>query len=255
MSQRIHYEQPLNERVRTFLRLEHLFCQTDYTLRGFSVWDTRRTLYSLIDTLEILSRSDFKSELLQELDRQTSKLTALKNAPGVDNEQLERVLSELDSAEQQLHQLTGQIGQAIREQDLIASLRQRRSTPGGDSPIDLPALHLWLQQEPEQRIAQLEAWNQALSIVRNPIALLLGMIREASTPKRIIAPDGLYQQSLDSNNPVQLIRVTLQPGLPYFAEISAGKHRMTIRFLEPQPGSRPLQAQEAVEFDLTCCML
>ena len=255
MSDRVEYEQPLSERVRTFLRLEHLFCQTDYTLRGFSVWDSRSTLLSLIDTLEILNRTDFKSELLQELDRQSSKLSALQNAPGVDSQQLDRVLDELNESEQALHQLSGTIGQSIRDHDLIASLRQRAAIPGGDCPIDLPTLHLWLQQAPEQRIEQLEKWNNALSIVRKPIALLLGMIREASNPVAMLATEGFYQQNLDSNIPVQLIRISVDASLPYFAEISVGKHRLTIRFLEPQEGRRPLQAQEAVDFDLTICTL
>ena len=70
-----------------------------------------------------------------------------------------------------------------------------------------------------------------------------------------IAHEGFFQQSLDSNLPIQLIRVAVPAELPYFAEISAGKHRLTIRFLEPQPGRRPLQAQESVEFQLTCCTL
>lgn len=255
MNDRVEYEQPLSERVRTFLRLEHLFCKTDYTLRGFSVWDSRSTLISLIDTLEILNRSDFKSDLILELDRQSSKLTALQNRPGVDNQQLDRVLAELDESEQQLHQLTGQIGQSIREHELITSLRQRASIPGGDCPIDLPALHLWLQQPPEQRIEQLEKWNNALSIVRKPVALLLGMIREASHPVEKLAMEGFYQQNLDSNSSIQLVRVSIDAALPCYAEISVGKHRLTIRFLEPQEGRRPLQIQEAVEFELTCCVI
>ncbi len=255
MSDTIYYEQPLNERIRTFLRLEHLFCQSDYTLRGFSIWDSRSTLHALVDTLEILSRSDFKSELLIELERQSSKLIALQNAPGVDTQQLDMVLSELQSAEQALHELNGQIGQQARDHDLIANLRQRGPTPGGDCPIDLPALHLWLQQAPEQRIEQLEHWNNELSIVRKPVALLLGMIREASMPENKQASEGFYQQSLDSNTPIQLIRVMVDGNLPHYAEISAGKHRLTIRFLEPQLGRRPLQAQNNVDFKLTCCSI
>jgi cell division protein ZapD len=81
------------------------------------------------------------------------------------------------------------------------------------------------------------------------------MIREASTPSEQIAAEGFYQQNLDSNSPVQLIRVAIDKHSPYFAEISAGKHRLTIRFLEPQAGRRPLQAQEAINFQLTCCVI
>lgn len=255
MSESVYFEQPLNERIRTFLRLEHLFSRTDYTLRGYSIWDSRSTLHSLVDTLEILSRSDFKSELLQELDRQEKKLTGLQNSPGVDAEQLNFVLNKLRSAEQALHELNGQIGQACREHDLISSLRQRMTTPGGDGPIDLPVLHLWLQQTPEKRIEQLELWNKELAVVRQPVHLLLDMIREASIPVSKVANEGFYQQNLDANTPFQLIRVKTEADLPYYAEISAGKHRLTIRFLEPQPGRRPLQAQTDINFQLTCCSI
>lgn len=255
MTKPIIYEQPLNERVRTFLRLEHLFCQTDYTLRGYSVWDSRATLDTLVATLEILSRSDLKTELIKELDRQIAKLNSLKQAPGVDIQQLTAILTKLENAQQSLLNLSGQIGQQLREQELISSLRQRTTTPGGTCPIDLPIFHLWLQQPAEARIEQQEQWNSQLNVVREPVALLLGMIREASNSQRQLAPEGFFQQSLDSNLPIQLIRVAVPAELPYFAEISAGKHRLTIRFLEPQPGRRPLQAQEAVEFQLTCCTL
>lgn len=255
MADYVIYEQPLNERVRTFLRLEHLFCQTDYTLRGYSVWDSRATLSSLVDTLEILSRSDLKTELIKELDRQIVKLTALQQLPGVDQNQLGTILQKLESAQQSLHGISGQIGQSLREQELINSIRQRMTTPGGSCPIDLPIFHLWLQQPAEDRIALQEEWSKQLYIVREPVALLLGMIREASNPRSLMAPEGFYQQALDSNQPIQLIRVLVPAGLPYFAEISAGKHRLTIRFLEPQAARRPLQAQETVKFHLTCCTL
>ena len=179
----------------------------------------------------------------------------LKSAPGIDVQQLDKVLSELQSAEQALHNLNGQIGHHARDQDLIANIRQRGPTPGGDGPIDLPALHLWLQNSPEQRIEQLEEWNSELSIVRKPVALLLGMIREASLAEDQQATEGFYQQSLNSSTPIQLIRVKVDGNLPHYAEISAGKHRLTIRFLEPQPGRRPLQAQDNIDFKLTCCSI
>ena len=255
MNDRVEYEQPLSERVRTFLRLEHLFCQMNYTLRGFSVWDSRHTLRSINDILEILSRSDFKSDLILELDRQASKLAALQDVPGIDNQQLDMVLNELDSCEQDLHEVTGQIGQTIREHELLAGLRQRTTIPGGDCSIDLPNLHFWMQKDPEERIAQLEKWNNQLDLVRKPVALLLGMIREASHPVTRLATDGFYQQNLDSNTPVHLIRVSVERSLSCFAEISVGKHRLTIRFLEPQQGRRPLQSQQSIEFELTCCTL
>jgi len=64
----ITYEQPLNERVRTFLRMEHLFKLVDHHIKGASEWDSRGTLSIILDIMDLLSRSDIKTELIKELD-------------------------------------------------------------------------------------------------------------------------------------------------------------------------------------------
>ena len=53
MTQKIIYEQPLNERIRTFLRLEFLFAQASHHLHESSLWDSRCTLNSTLDILSI----------------------------------------------------------------------------------------------------------------------------------------------------------------------------------------------------------
>jgi len=52
------YEQPLNERIRLFLRLDFLFQQIDHTLPRDAAWDSRATLASLLDILNIFSRAE-----------------------------------------------------------------------------------------------------------------------------------------------------------------------------------------------------
>ncbi|MCW9023698.1 MAG: cell division protein ZapD [Gammaproteobacteria bacterium] len=255
MENNLIYEQPLNERMRTFMRLEHLFQQANYSLRGFSVWETRATVASLIDILEILSRSDLKTEMLKELDHQYTELARLANLPGVDRQQLDNILSQLEHAQQNLHGHSGQLGQSLRENDLLNTLRQRSSITCGCCSFDLPGYHFWLQQSPEARIDQLEQWYDNLSVVEKPVNLILAILREGADPQRLTAEKGFYQQSLDSSTPAQMIRVSLSDAAPYFPEVSAGKHRFTIRFLEHQPRGRPLQAQENVDFELWCCGL
>ncbi|MFT5351355.1 MAG: cell division protein ZapD, partial [Gammaproteobacteria bacterium] len=56
MISNITYEQPLNERVRTFLRLEHLFDTEDHFLSNSSEWDSRVSLSLLLDIIDMLSR-------------------------------------------------------------------------------------------------------------------------------------------------------------------------------------------------------
>ncbi len=255
MNNTIIFEQPLNERMRTFLRLEHLFKQVAYTLRGFSVWDSRATMDGLIDTLDILARGELKTETLKELDRLQGALSRLKNIPGVDIAQLNTILSQLSAAQNALHGLNGQLGKALRDNELIASLRQRSSITAGTCSFDLPGYHYWLQQDPELRIAQLEKWYDDLSAIHKPIELILGIIRESADPVDAMAEKGFYQQNLESQAAVQLIRVTLDSTQKYYPEISGGKHRFSIRFVQPGQTGRPAQVDTMVAFRLTCCNL
>ena len=255
MTEPVFYEQPLNERMRTYIRLEHLFQQAAYTLRGYSIWDSRATLSSLIDIIDILSRADFKADVLKELERQQNALAPLQQREGVNQQDLQRVLRELRTAQESLHTITTQLGQQVREDELVSALRQRHTVAGGDCAMDMPVYHLWLQHSAEQRIEVLENWFKSLELVHKPVSLMLGIIRESAVLRPQQAPQGFYQQTMENNLPLQIIRVALQPPTPYFAEISAGKHRMTIRFLRPQAGRRPIQAEETVEFQLCYCTL
>ena len=251
----IIYEQPLNERMRTFLRLEHLFKQTAYSLRGFSVWDSRACLNGLLAILDIVSRGDLKNEILKELERLQTSLAALKQVPGVDHAQLTSVLMQLDQGQQDIHALQGQFGQILREHELITSLRQRSTITGGDCNFDLPAYHFWLSRDPELRIAQLESWFDSLDQLQKPIRLILAILRESVEPLELIAEAGTYQDSLNPSSPIQILRIILPQEAVVFPEISAGKHRFFIRFLVPQGNARPVQTQESITFKFSSCAL
>lgn len=255
MSDSIFYEQPLNERMRSFLRLEHLFKQAAYTLRGYSIWDSRSTLTSITSILDLLSRNDLKTELLKELERQEKTLSALADLPGVDKEQLTNILKQIETSQQNILNLDGQLGQNIREHEILNSLRQRSSIVGGTCDFDIPYLHYWLQQPPEHRIEKLEYWLEMLEIISHPISLILDITRESSSPINIVAEAGFHQQNIDSNQPVQLIRVRLPRDSEYFPEISAGKQRFSIRFMIPQDESRAIQSADDIDFQLICCAL
>jgi cell division protein ZapD len=255
MSENIFYEQPLNERMRSFLRLEHLFKKASYTLRGYSIWDSRSTLTSITSILDLLSRNDLKTELLKELERQEKTLSALADLPGVDKEQLSNILKQIETSQENLLNLDGQLGQNIRDHELLNSLRQRSSIVGGTCDFDIPYLHYWLQQPPEYRIEKLEYWLEMLEIISHPISLILDITRESSSAINIIAEAGFYQQNIDSNQPVQLIRVGLPRESEYFPEISAGKQRFSIRFMLSQDESRAIQSADDINFQLICCAL
>ena len=84
----IAFEQPLTERVRTFLRLEFLFGQHEHHRRDHSEFGVRATLHTMLDTLVVLSRSDLKNDILKELTDQHTHLTRLAARPNIDRDRL-----------------------------------------------------------------------------------------------------------------------------------------------------------------------
>lgn len=249
------YEQPLNERVRTFLRLECLFEGAYAHADGPSPWESRLVLGHLLDILAICGRTDLKTEVMKELERQTALLEALRHNPEVDRSRLLALLGQLEQLVDGLHAMAGQPGQGLRAHELLNAVRQRSSIPGGTCHFDLPGLHHWLHRPPEERSAQLRAWLQELEPVRRAIGLLLRLIRQSARPAAQRAHGGFFQQALDPSAPTQLLRVALPGGSPCYAEISAGRHRFTVRFLRPGPEGRGVQSEEDVDFLLACCTL
>lgn len=253
----ITYEQPLNERIRQFLRLEHLFHQAAYTLSGTTAWESRSSLSCLTDIIEILSRNDIKTDLLKFLERIQTNLSQLKDNADIDYAQLESILEQLTHHYNRLHAVSGNIAQPLKEHHLISSLLQRSAVTAGVNSFDLPLLHHWLQQPAENRVSTLQQWHDTLDVIRQPIELVLDLIRNSAEPVAVKAEQGFYQQSLDTspNRIFQLIRVTIPVDTPYFAEISGGKHRVSVRFLQSQDRDRPVQAKADISFQLSCCAL
>lgn len=224
-------------------------------MRGYSVWDSRSTISHILDILNIMSRIDLRSELVKELERQTAALLAISSRPGVDASILENTLKKLKSYTQSLKSSQNHSCDELRDNQLLKLIRQRDSIPGGNCDFDIPVYHFWLKQQPEQRIEILESWLGLLDNYRLSIDLILGLLRESAINTPVLAEQGFYQQSLDTSVPFQLIRVLLPPDVNFFAEMSGGKHRFSVRFMMPTKDERPSPCTTDIEFQLSCCSL
>lgn len=251
----ITYEFPLHERIRVFIRLEQLFQQFLYLTNGNTVADKRSAITVLLDIASIFKRNDLKSEIIKELDRQAVTLNKIANNESVDKSKLEKILDELNQISRKLHAVNGKIGINIPISDLFQSIAQRSSIPGGTCCFDLPEYHYWLEQDESVRLKDLKCWSSPFIDIYTAIEFILNFIRNSQAPKDEIAIAGFSQVPLDQNQPFQLIKVTLNKSLPYFVEISGGKHRCNIRFMEPSvENRRPTQSINDIPFSLTCCL-
>src|SRR5689334_2036056 len=94
-SESLIFEQPLNERMRTFLRLDFLYNQALYHNEMASQWGSRAAMSSLIDILAITTRGDTRSDVLKELERHVTSLSEFQSKPGVDVNRLQTLLKNL----------------------------------------------------------------------------------------------------------------------------------------------------------------
>jgi len=78
----IVYEQPLNERMRTFLRLEFLYTQASITASRPTLGVRARRLRALLEILAITARGDSRSEVLKELERHVNVLKEYQTKTG-----------------------------------------------------------------------------------------------------------------------------------------------------------------------------
>lgn len=254
MSNQVVYEHPLNERIRTFLRLEHLFGKINFFLPQDREWATRSAMDGLLDIVNMTARADIKTEILKELDRHAKVLGRLGKQPGVDTQTLGRVLEEIEETSDKVYRLGGQIAQPLREDDFIKGIMQRSSIPGGTCSFDIPQYHYWLNRPHPSRQQQMAAWMRDMMPIQDAVALLLSLARGSNDARPATAEEGFFQDTLDSQAPVQMVRVEMNGDQELFPEISGHKHRFTVRFLETTDDGHTTQVERDVDFRLTCCV-
>ncbi len=250
----INYEYPLSERIRTLLRLEDLYERVQYFTAKADAQEHHVALLSIFEILEVASRADLKSDLLQELERQKHTLEALRDNPEISQEALDGILWEIDRVSSRLFQMSGKIGQELRENEWLMSIKQRTNIPGGVCEFDVPSYHYWLHQGAELHRRDLEGWLAPFLPIRDGIAIMLRLLRESGKVSSQTAVQGVYQQMM-AGRVAQMLRLRMSRDYQCVPEISANKYALNIRFTIHEGGQRPRVIESDVDFELTFCNL
>jgi cell division protein ZapD len=238
------------------LRVETLMKRYAYfeVLKGD--WSAYSALLTILELTSLLERGDLKQELMKELDRQHAALKALSQHEGVDHSKLDLILSKQENSLDRLHKLDGKLGEHLKRNDFLLSIKQRTSIPGGSCDFDLPQLRYWLNQSHERRSADLRNWATPYLELDQVIELILKTLRDSATARSVVAEKGFYQQPLDPKQSTQLMRISVSTDDGMYPEISAGKHRYSVRFMRVNTGDTPpTQVKEDIEFLLSRCSL
>lgn len=248
------FEQPLSERMRTFLRLDFLYTQALYHNEVASQWGSRAAMSCLLDVLTISTRSDIRSDVLKELERHITQLNEYQSRPGVDVNRLKAITSNLSRLRADLMNAGSTFLQPLRESEFLSAIKHRSAIPGGTCEFDLPDYYYWLSQPADVRAQNFNEWMSLLRPLCDAISELLWLTRQNGRARQETAKGGTFNITFDRDTPIQLLRISLPKSAGLYPEISGSHYRCSLRFLTWNGiTTRPTQSEQDVPFILSCC--
>lgn len=247
MSTTVLFEYPLNEKMRTWLRIEFLLNQLESSRTITAPLGALTFFRNAAELLDVFERGELRTEIAKELDKQQQKLRAWAEVPGVDMELINSLHGSLKSRAATL-MAAPRMGQLMREDRLIGLVRQRLSIPGGCCSFDLPTLHIWLHVGQEMRDAQVAEWMDSLAPIRDALTLILDLIRQSGEFRNQTSLNGFFQDNAEG---AELLRLQLRLADSLYPQVSGHKSRYAIRFLplDSERGEVPAR----LDFQLACC--
>lgn len=249
----ILYEYPFNERIRTYLRLEHLFRRLGDLAQRHSPTDHHYAITTIFEIMDVGARADLKTEVLKDLEKQKHVLGSYRGNPAVSDVVLDDVIGQIESCFAALSTLSGKAGQSLTENDWLMSIRSRVGIPGGTCEFDLPAYYAWQHKSAALRQADLQRWIAPLVPLADSVRVLLSLLRDSGAPQKVMAVAGHYQQTLPQGRTFQLLRMRIDPALGVSPEISGNRLMVSVRLMRHDSDDRLHASSEDAAFELSLC--
>jgi cell division protein ZapD len=249
----ILYEYPFNERIRTYLRLEHLFRRLSELAAREQPVDHHYAITTVFEVMDVAGRADLKMDVLKDLEKQKNNLNSYRGNPAIAEKVLDEITAQLEACFVALNGVIGKAGQALTENDWLMSIRSRVGIPGGTCEFDLPAYYAWQHLAAQTRQQDLQRWILTLVPLADSIRLLLQLLRNSGAPQKVIAPAGQYQQTLPQGRTFQLLRLRIDPLLGLIPEISGNRLMASVRLMRHGSDDRLHPANSDATFELTLC--
>ncbi len=245
------FEFPLNEKIRTILRLETLFERWFHFAKQEHHLNHHTAILVLFEILEIATRLDLRTDLSKEIDRQIQLLLRIRHKPNIDEAAVEQLLQKMRQNAQDLLQLFSKDMLTTEDQEWLSTIKSRALIPGGTCKFDIPSYYIWQSQALEKRRNDLARWISPLLPLHRAIQTILSLLRQSGQYQEKMASDGVFQQML-SGKVFQLLEVDVadESILP---EVSGNKYMITIRFHHFNEKKRSTALLTDMSFYLKLC--
>ena len=249
------YEYPFNERIRALLRLEDIFKKVLFHVNAGDQNNHHCALILLLQMLDLIERTDIKVDIMHELDRQILSMQSLIGNPNISTEVLSQTLEDTKESVMKLRAESSTVGQSIRDNEWLMSIKKRASIPGGACQFDLPSYHYWLNQSLKKRRQDFDVWLSQLLPMYESIKIILHLLRSSGVENDCVATDGSYQKSIISSKPAQLLQIKMIDDCGCFPEISANKYAINVRFHSMSLNEKAQVCNDDIHFKMTLCNL
>lgn len=243
------YEHPLNEKIRTYLRVEYLFNQLNQLTALESEWQQQAFFNSLFDLIEVLDRNDVRPDLIKDIERCETALVAWSSHPSVSDDKLQTMLQQAVRLQSELLR-SGKFVGNLKEDKFLAPLRQRFSLPGGTCYFDVPQLQYWFSLPLAKRQNMAAVWFEQLALVQQAIRFTLSFTRERGHFSPFQADNGFYQSNTEQ---FELLRIGYPLDAGVYPTVSGNKYRYAIRFMQLCDENGRSNSDKQIPFKLACC--
>ncbi|MDB1144851.1 MAG: cell division protein ZapD [Alcaligenaceae bacterium] len=249
------YEFPLDERIRTLLRLEYLFNELFKFIDDTHENSIHFALDSLFDIMDICDRGDIRSGILQDIDKQKQHLESYRHFKDVDTAVLDRSIEQLTKTSDKLIQ-SGRIGSELKQNQWLMNLKSRFVIAGGVTPMDIPSYLAWKQRKREIVIQDVKSWVAPFLPLFDCIQLLLDMLRNAGD-QYSYTTDEQGKYNIDTKRTAyQLARIWIPKNFPCtFPEISANQYIACIRFSKLSTDYEIVDCHQNIPFKIALCRI
>ena len=242
------YEEPVDERIRKFLKLENYFLKLKYHKELDTPYDSYAALYNFIMIYNVLSRVEVKSELIREIDFQRQRYSEYVKIDNSDKIKLNSIMEKQDVILNNLYNLKSNYLNELNNDEFFQFCFKHYNNL--NTEIDY-----WLTRDHAIRLNQINLWSELIKPIESSVYFCLDILRRSSETNEICADNGFHLLKLPSDKKVRLLRITMQSDNYYFPQISLGPQRATISFIVLNEDNKYMRIKENIIFVLDLCYI
>ena len=230
MKEYIIYEQPVAENIRNFLKCEYLFEKFNAALLQEDLWGVKSSISTLLEMSDFIMRINLKIELLKDLKKCMLYLKALTNDNNVKTIELNDYISKIETSINMINNINESPSKLIVDNEFLMQINNKIHIPAGDNFFDMPGYLNFLSSSKSSIIEHINIWYEPFSPLISASKLILNIRRNTSDFLLRTSSKSYFEQKIDKNSRVDLVRIKLLKKDNIYPVISVNRQNISVIF-------------------------